>query len=351
MNKIFRLLLLISLVAISCKADKKENVEKPKTVKVYRIASETNYSNLAITGVIKEKKSVNLAFRIAGPIHKLPVEIGTFVKKNSLIAEIDPRDYKLKYNVTKAEYDQVIAEVERVEELFKRKSVAQNDYDKAVSGKQRISIKMEAAKNSLNDTKLIAPFDGYIQEKYFENYETVDAGMPVVSLIDLRTLIVESEVSASLYLQKELFSSFKCIPTDMKNEEFEIKLIESSKKSNNNQLYTLRFELKNNSSKRLFPGMNVDVLIKKQNKDSEYIKIPNSCIFHKNQKNFVWLVKDNKLVQKEVQIGRININSYTEVSGLSESDIIVSAGVNRLKNNQKVKILKQASKTNVGGML
>jgi RND family efflux transporter MFP subunit len=345
------LIILVCLLVSSCKHNNEKKSEFVKTVKVFNLSEKLISSEIEITGVIKEKRSVDLAFRIAGPIHKLPVEIGSFVKKNELIAEIDPRDYKLKYDATKAEYDQVISEADRVEELFKRKSIPQNDYDKAVSGKQRISVKMEAATNSLNDTKLLAPFDGYIQEKYFENFETVDAGMPIVSLIDLKTLIVETEVSASLYLKKSQFKSYRCEPVDIANANFDIKLIEASKKSNNNQLYTLRFELRNRSGEKLFPGMNVNVFISKLAQNTKFVKIPVSCVFEKDGKSFVWVVQAGVIKSKQVSLGRIGLDSTIEVEGLNLKDQVVSAGVHQLKENQKVKVLKKASKTNVGGML
>ena len=39
-----------------------------------------------------------------------------------------------------------------------------NDYDKAVAGIKQITAKYNAHKNALADTRLTAPFDGYIQK-------------------------------------------------------------------------------------------------------------------------------------------------------------------------------------------
>ena len=61
---------------------------------------------------------------------------------------------------------QVTEESDRVIELYHRKSVPVNDYDKAVAAKQRIASLYHANLNALNDTKLKAPFDGYVQKKF-----------------------------------------------------------------------------------------------------------------------------------------------------------------------------------------
>lgn len=71
----------------------------------------------------------------------------------------------MQYEATKAEYTQV-TENRSVIELYHRKSVPVNDYDKAVAAKQRIASLYHANLNALNDTKLKAPFDGYVQKKF-----------------------------------------------------------------------------------------------------------------------------------------------------------------------------------------
>lgn len=46
-----------------------------------------------------------------------PLEVGAFVKKGTVIAEIDPRDYEIQFSATEAEFRQVKGEAERVIEL------------------------------------------------------------------------------------------------------------------------------------------------------------------------------------------------------------------------------------------
>ena len=149
---------------------------KTETVKNYENELQVTYP-----GRVKAAADVDLAFRVAGPIIRIPVQVGSFVRKGEVIAEIDPRDYELQYKATEAEYKQIKSEAERVIELYNRKSVPENDYDKAVYGLQQITSKYNAHKNALKDTRLVAPFDGYIQKKYFDTDETVAAGMPVIS--------------------------------------------------------------------------------------------------------------------------------------------------------------------------
>jgi len=354
MRKYYKYVFLGSIglgVNFSCKSEVRY---KPfiQTVKVYTVNQKTDRKVSNITGEIKEKKKVNLAFRVAGPMRKFPAEIGLHVKEGDLLAEIDPRDYQLKHDAIKAEYDQIQADVERVKKLYNTNSVAKSEYDRAIAGSKGMDVKFRAAKNSLRDTQLRAPFDGYVQDKFFENYETVNAGMPVVSIIDINTLIVETTISAALYLKKNEFSAYSCTPVDMPSAKFKLKLIESSKKSNSNQLYKLRFELENTEAKKLFPGMNVNIQITRKTKKDRIVSIPQSSIFHKAGKDYVWLIRQGKVKARQVNLeSLVSKRSMVLVSGLEDNMTIVSAGVHALKEGQKVKILKKPSKSNVGGLL
>ena len=199
---------------------------KTETVKNYENELQVTYP-----GRVKAAADVDLAFRVAGPIIRIPVQVGSFVRKGEVIAEIDPRDYELQYKATEAEYKQIKSEAERVIELYNRKSVPENDYDKAVYGLQQITSKYNAHKNALKDTRLVAPFDGYIQKKYFDTDETVAAGMPVISMIDTRYFEVEIDVPSSDYVRRHLFNRFTAVADVFPDRVFPLELIDVTKKA------------------------------------------------------------------------------------------------------------------------
>ena len=231
---------------------------KTETVKNYENELQVTYP-----GCVKAAADVDLAFRVAGPIIRIPVQVGSFVRKGEVIAEIDPRDYEVQYKATEAEYKQIKSEAERVIELYNRKSVPENDYDKAVYGLQQITSKYNAHKNALKDTRLVAPFDGYIQKKYFDTDETVAAGMPVISMIDTRYFEVEIDVPSSDYVRRHHFNRFTAVADVFPDRVFPLELIDVTKKANLNQLYQMRLRLTPDPAIPLAAGMS---------------KIPSPCL-------------------------------------------------------------------------
>jgi len=108
--------------------------QQKETIRTVKVASAENYGEVktaTFPGKVKPASEVNLAFRISGPIAKIHVREGQFVRKGELLAEMDQRDYQLQLAATEAEYTQIKAEAERVIKLYEKQSVSENDYDKA----------------------------------------------------------------------------------------------------------------------------------------------------------------------------------------------------------------------------
>ncbi len=68
-------------------------------------------------------------------------------------------------------------------------------------GLHRIEAKLKAHQNALNDTKLNAPFSGYVQKIYFNDGEMVKAGLPFLSLVSTSVLQVETYISVPITLK------------------------------------------------------------------------------------------------------------------------------------------------------
>lgn len=322
---------------------------KTDTVKVCRHELQTSYP-----GRIRPAADVDLAFRVAGPILDMPVEIGRYVRKGQVIARIDPRDYELQFRATEAEYRQVKAEAERVMELYRRKSVPVNDYDKAVSGLRQISSKHSAHENARKDTELRAPFNGYIQKKYFDAGETVAAGMPVISMIDTHYFEVEADIPSADYVRRGLFRRFHCVADVFPEHVFPLELVDIARKANLNQLYRMRFRLRPEAGFPLAAGMSVNVTVECEPAGAGLTEVPLSAVFGKGGETSVWIYRpgENRVERRGVRVSRILKSGRAVLdSGVQAGEIVVTAGVHRLEEGMAVEPLKPVSRTNVGALL
>lgn len=338
----------------ACKSEKNQKMTM-KTVKVSTAVAYGENKTVAFPGKVKATSDINLAFRISGPIAKINVKEGEYVRKGQVLAEMDSRDYEIQLSATEAEYNQIKGEAERVIKLYEQESVSENDYDKAVSGLQQITAKYNAHKNALADTKLVSPFDGYIQRRYYDKDETISAGMPVFSIISSGTPEVEVNIPANDFIQRENFDSYTCTFDIYPGVDFPLDLISVNQKANLNQLYTMRLKMRTVENHSLpSPGMSTMVTINFKPENTNLVSIPLTSMFEQDGKAAVWVYQPSQhIVQlRYVKASEIPTDGTVIISeGLKAGDVVVSAGVHTLHDGEQVKLLPEVSQSNAGGML
>ena len=329
-------------------------MEIAQLVKTTEVQKYDGECSTTYPGKIKAASDVQLAFRVAGPILRFNVEVGEYVKRGDVLAEIDPRDYKLQYEATKAEYTQVTDESNRIIELYQRKSVPVNDYDKAVAAKQRIAALYHANLNALNDTKLKAPFDGYIQKKFFGAHEIVNTGTPVLSMINNDYYEVNIDIPSSDFIRRESFKEFYCEADVFPGEKIPLELLDVTQQANYNQLFRIRFRMKPEEKLNLAAGMSVSVTIRFAPGQEGLAVVPISSLFQKEDQSYVWVYDAEQETVKMNPVKVVELNKDGQViveADLSAGTKIIAAGVNGLKEGQKVRLLPPVSSSNVGKLL
>lgn len=344
---------ILLTVLFGCRRSQEPLLISP-LVKTVEVKGHEGQFAITYPGRIRAAADVKLAFRVAGPLQHIYVSEGEYVKKGQLLASMDPRDYRLQYEAAKAEYTQVKGEADRIIELYRRNSVSVNEYDKAVSARERVSALYNARKNSLEDTRLKAPFNGYIQKKYFDAYEIVNQGTPVLSMIDDDYLEVDIDLPSVDYIRREEFQDFYVRVDVYPDATFPLELMEISQQANFNQLFQARFRLKRDRKWKLSPGMSASVTIRYTPGAENLTVIPVSSMVERSGRTYVWLYDaENEVVRLfPVDVRQVLKDGQVIVSsGLRSGERIVSAGVNSLKDGQKVRLLPPVPASNVGGLL
>ena len=350
-------IVLLGGVLLCCPACQPEKGQKAsiKTVKTATAAAYGEDDCLTFPGKVKAASDITLAFRISGPIAHIHVKEGEFVRKGQVLAEMDPRDYQVQLAATTAEYQQIKKEAERVIRLYQQESVSENDYDKAVAGLEQITAKHEAHKNALADTRLTAPFDGYVQECFFDRNETIAAGTPVFSLISAGQPEVTVNIPAEDFVQRERFEAFSCTSEVYPDVVFPLDFISVNQKANLNQLYTMRLQVRGEAGQPVpSPGLSTMVTIRLQPTQAHLVSIPATALFEHDGQVAVWLYEPASQQVKRCPVKpREILNNGTVIvsEGLKAGDLVVTAGVHVLHDGERVEPLPEVSPTNVGGML
>ena len=355
---ILSLLLLPALAALflfyGCKQERVHK-ETVRTIKVSTVERYGGEKEASFAGRVRAASEINLAFRIGGPIVEINVEEGQFVRKGQVMAEMDSRDYAIQFAATEAEYNQRKAEAERITQLFELQIATENDYDKAVSALKQITSKYNTHRNALEDTKLTAPFDGYVQKRYFDAGETIGAGTPVFSMIGAETPEVHINIPASVYIQRDLFNSYSCHFELFPDKTYPLVLVSINQKANMNQLHTVRFRVAKNDDLPAPPiGASTMVTIHFKQEHTEMVSIPLTALLERDGKTTVWVydAHERRVTSRAILLHEIRTDGTVVVAeGLKAGEQVVSAGVHVLSDGEKVRLTPQVSPSNVGGLL
>ena len=347
------LVFLLLFIFTACKKDTEEEIIRP--VKIQEINSSQNENfNIDFPAQISPTQKTILAFKYAGKIKSINFESGDFVKKGQVIATIDDSDYKVnleafskKYEAANAVVQNAEAQFYRAEKLYKGGAMPKKDYDNALMQKnvaistlKEASAGLENARNTLNDTKIIAPYDGYIDKKIVEVGAIVPEGGPVISFIsnDITDISVNASLKDIEYIKNASDINFKDNSTE-KIYTLKIKSIAQNPDSIN-LTYPVTFTFLNlEKDEKFLSGQTGTVTISVKNNENPEILIPLNALFEDNGSN-VYLFKNGIAVKTAVEIGELReTNKISIVKGLKIGDKVIVAGVSKLVDGDKVKLL------------
>ena len=356
------LLIVVMITLLGCKKKSELEAIKSKYVRLYEIEEIVTSQVRTFPGKVVEAKKANLSFRIAAPIDQILVSEGEYVKTGQVLAKLDTRDYDLQLEATKAQYEQVSSEVARIETLYAKGNISDNDYEKAKSGLKMITAKYQNAQNSLADIELKAPYSGFIQDIYFQAGEIVSAGLPIITLISDQDFQIECDIPAIVYANRDKFESFTVALETSPAVKVPLSLVNIKHKSNLNSLYHVYFKLSDNrqSELRLASGMDCELEISYglDNADKQQVvKVPVQAIVEESGVNYVWLCEvdaegQHRVKKREIEVIGIDESGFALIKdGLDVSCKIVKAGVYDLQEGQVVNLVDEIAPTNYGGLL
>lgn len=116
------------------------------------------------------------------------------------------------YDLAKTQFDLAKSARDTAQQqLDKGKRGAREEEIEAVEAKiHGLEVSLQAAENALADTKLVAPYDGYVSQKYIEAEEYVIPGSPILAFTEALTLHVDTTVPESVIVRQAEITGYAC---------------------------------------------------------------------------------------------------------------------------------------------
>lgn len=349
-EKLFGPFICLAL-AVSCV--KAQRLELIRPVKTIAVQSALGAISKSFPTKAKAAEDVNLSFDIPGTLQRIAVDVGTQVTKGQVVAMLDDRDYQQAFAAAQANYDNASALYNRVKTAAAANAVSQQELTSSKAQFDAAAAQLAVQRKALESTKLTAPFDGEVTQKFVTDFMNIGAGMPVVRIINPASIDLPVSLPESIIARKDteidhvtLTASFDAIP----NREFPVAIKSISQEADLlTGVYPAVLTMPQPVDVRILPGMvgQISIHLKPDAQESPLASlhlVPLAAVFDEDGQSFVYVVNKEsmQIEKKSVELSDTSVGGMA-VEGLTDGDIVVAAGVSQLREGQKVRILNEGA--------
>lgn len=342
--------LLLALVGCNQPEVRAPEVRPVRTVVVDPKPIEDDRSAI---GEISPRQETDIAFRVAGKLVSRLVDVGAVVAAGQLLARLDEQDFLNNQRSARASVDSaeaVLTEAKAAEErqrqLLANGTTTRANYDASLKNLNAAQAQLEAARASyelasdqLRYAELHADFAGVVTAIGAEPGQIVSTGQMVVRLArpddkDAVFSLPESAFREQPEQLPEIVVSLLSYP-DISTVGV---LREVSPVADPaTRTYKVKVTLKDPPAQMRFGASVVGRL---RAETAPVVVLPGSALFDRDGQPAVWRVDPaaGTVSLRPVIVSRYETDRVIIAGGLDKGDIVVTAGVNRLRENQPVRL-------------
>lgn len=327
-----------------------------RPVRVVRAVAGDAQGATAFAAEIKPRYEGDLSFRVAGKILARNVELGASVRRGQVLARLDPQDANLNLaaahaNLASAESDLEFARADlaRYKDLRDRNFVSQGVYDQKDNAFKAATARRDSARaqagvsgNQASYATLNADADGVVVAIGAEAGQVVSAGQPVLRVArlgekDAVLNVGENQVALIRANPKAAISLWAAPDKLCRGRVREIAAAADAA----TRTYQVKLAIAD-ADEQLRWGMSANVGFAGSVAQAQVILLPMTSLLQSDDKSgaqpAVWVVgADQKVQLRAITIGRYGESGLMVTGGLNGGELVVVAGVHKLKAGQSVK--------------
>ena len=275
----------------------------------------------------------NIAPQTAGRIRKINVEVGDYVVRGQILAEMD----RLQLEQTELQVQNDDIEYERLKGLYKEGGVSQSDFETAELG---YKIRKTTLENLRENTILRSPITGFVSARNFDSGDLYSMSSPLFTVQQVTPVKLLVGISESEYTKIKKGDSVSLTVDAIPGETFTGK-VDRLYPTIDPATHTFKAEVVvPNANRVLRPGMYARVTVNFGTRHS--VIVPDQSLVKQEGTGtrFIYVLKaDNTVSYLPVTIGRHMGQEYEILSGLEEGSQVVVKGQSLLKDGVKVNVL------------
>ena len=330
------ILLLAALTAVAC-GNQGETQKAPEVVtpnvEVATAESRDVPQDNVYASTIQAYAVNNIAPQTAGRIRKINVEVGDYVVKGQILAEMD----RLQLEQTELQVQNDDIEYERLKGLYAEGGVSQSDFETAELG---YKLRKSNLSNLRENTILRSPITGYVSARNFDAGDLFSMSAPLFTVQQVTPVKLLVGISESEYTKIRKGDKVSLTVDAIPGQEFSGK-VDRLYPTIDPATHTFKAEVVvPNTDRVLRPGMYARVTVNFGTRRS--VIVPDKALVKQEGTGtrFIYVLRaDNTVSYLPVTVGRHMGQEYEVLSGLEEGARVVVKGQALLRDGVKVNVL------------
>ena len=309
----------------------------PVEADLVRIGSISSY--LIFNSTIETEEAIQIFPQISGLVERITAEEGDRVEAGDTLLYIEDEQLLIAYQEAKVNFEFQQGNFRRNEEMFKRKLLSDQDYERVGFEMEQARLRYDRARLELEHSTIVAPFSGVITERHVQVGARVSSGTQLYDLIKLDDMIARVFVPGQ-YLMEVAKGQRAEIGSDfMPDQQFDgwVKRISPVVDPRSGTFKVTvgvsdRFEA-------LRPGIFVSVRIITDTRE-QAVLIPKNAIVYDGEEQYVFAVRDSIAQRIFLQPGYESAVEIEALVNFSAGDRVITLGQNGLKDGARVRLVQ-----------
>ena len=340
----YTLLTFLVLLIVACHGGGERQADALQPVKCV-VAKPLYVVNRDFAALSTADDAVNLAFKLSGRVVDVPVAKGMSVSEGQLLARLDSRDVELQLSATKAAYEESLSRLRRAERLLAHDAISEQEVESLRNAVAQTLAAYENAEQALQETRITAPFSGVVEYVAVDTYQRVASGETILRLVKPESNTVSFTAPESLLSALSLPTTHYKVLFDAYPDTYFDATIKSFARTSSDALgfpVSLRLIDVDHTRYRISPGMTCLALVSVEERDINAVTLPLTAIYAPvGSYDSVWVVGDDGCVERRtVTVGEpIWSSEVVVLEGVKPGEMVVAAGVYKLTDGEKVKVM------------
>ncbi|MDJ0851915.1 MAG: efflux RND transporter periplasmic adaptor subunit [Myxococcota bacterium] len=312
-----------------------------------KVADASGLDRRTFTGRARATNEVNVAFEVSGRMIERPVDVGSVVKQGDLLARVDPRDFENSLAAAVAARQRAEALYERVAQARASGAVSAQELTDAKASFDAADATVRIREKALEDTRIVAPFDGTIAATYVENYQNVRPKQRIMRLLDTSRIELIVDIPEGLISMVPYVENLKVRFDAFPEHEIPARIKEvGTEASATTRTYPVTLIMDQPDDVTVLAGMAgraSGAARLPADLEQSGVEVPVAAVFTPpdgdGQSSFVWVVEEPALTVKRRQVETLRTSALgVRVQGLEPGERIAIAGVHYLREGQQVRL-------------